>query len=184
MIVALVAAALADPLALRAPGSDRAPDAAAWSVAASGGSLSAGAWLPASNLGFALEGDVAGGPVGTSVAYRTRLRTQTDFGVDLVGAAGLLVPLVDPGVVVALTPSATVGWRGRVGDATLGLVTPMAIRVAPDPAFSVPIRLEPWFGVHAGPVTVGAGAAAAFVVTPGTLWAVDLRWMVSVSART
>ena len=192
MIVALLGLAHADPIALRAPGTVRAdatgsPSAggspASLAVTASGLDLSAAAWLPGRALGVAVEVDASGGPIGAAVAWRWSARGARGFGYDLVGAGGIAVPIAAPAAVLALTPSAAMGWRTARLDATLGLVAPVAVRVAPDPAITVPVRLEPWLGVHLGPATIGVGAGLGYVWTSDALWAVDARWMLGVALR-
>lgn len=197
MILALFGLAHADPIALRAPGAAPGADADTKSAdappaeapglglaaVASGPDLSVGAWLPGGALGVAVEADASGGPVGAAVAWRRSWRGPKGFGFDVVGAGGVAVPVAAPAAVVTLTPSAAMGWRTARIDATLGLVAPVAVRVAPAPAVSVPVRLEPWLGVHVGPATIGAGAGLGYVWTSDELWAVDVRWMLAVAVR-
>lgn len=169
----LFALAHADPVALRAPGPGPR-------LSVSGASLSLGAWHASAPWGAAVEGDLAGGPAGAWFGAHTDTRAPSGFGVDLQASAGLLLT-GDLELALGLTPAAAVGWRGKRVDATLGLAAPLALRFTARPALTAPLRVEPWLGVHLGPVTLGAGGAAGVVLTTGELWAVDLAWMVSIA---
>lgn len=181
---AISGVAAADPVALRAPGDG-------WTVAAAGPALSVGGWFgdadpsnKALRYGAAVEADLRGGPIGISGALGRRVaQGRHGFGVDLRLAGGPVLPLRDPAFALALTPSAALGWRGTHLDFSLGLVTPLVGRVAPDPAFRASVLVEPWLGGNFGPATVGLGAAMGPVLTTGSLFAVDLRWMLAVGLR-
>lgn len=169
----VVALAHADPVAFRAPGPGPR-------LALSGAPLSVGWWHPTSPWGVAVEGDLAGGPAGAWGGARTHLRAPSGFGVDLQASAGLLLT-GDRALALGLTPAAAVRWRGSRVDASLGVAAPLELRVTARPSLTVPLRMEPWLGVHLGPVTLGAAAAAGMVLTTGELWAIDLAWMVSIA---
>jgi len=102
------------------------------------------------------------------------------LGVDVTLAGSVLVPVVAPALAIGATPSIFFGWRGARLDGGLGVVVPVVGRIAPDPRVRASVLAEPWIGVHAGPVCIGAGAAMGPVFTTDELWAVDLRWMLSV----
>ncbi len=181
LAVLLATPAHADPVALRAPGSGI-------TLAAAGPAVSGAFWLGeghttkgAFDLGFGAEGDLRGGPVGATVAgARTLVRGPGGLGVDVTLAGSVLVPVVSPALALGATPSIFFGWRGARVDGGLGVVVPVVGRIAPDPSVRASVLAEPWIGVHAGPVSVGAGAAMGPVFTADELWAVDLRWMLSV----
>ena len=128
-------------------------------LAVSGASVSLGAWHPSAPWVPAVEGDFAGGPAGAWFGAHTDIRAPSGLGVDLQASAGLLLT-GDLELALGLTPAATAGWRGKRVDATLGLTAPLALRVTGGPALRAPVRVEPWLGVHLGPITLGAGGAA------------------------
>ncbi len=173
MLLLAATLAHADPVALRAP-------SATHTLAVANTSVSYAMWDRDRRWGVAFHVDDLGrGATGAWVGVRTEWRAPSGFGVDVHAAAGLLLLRgIDLGL--GVTPAAAVGWRRPRFDATLGLVAPLAFKFTHGPALSVPILLEPWVGVHLGAFTVGGGGAAGPVLSAGELFAVDLRWMLSV----
>lgn len=149
-------AAWADPMALRAP---------AGSVVVVVGlpeSSVAAALTP--HLGVAVEVHPFSA-VGAAVGLRGDLfRGERAFGLELSAAGGLDLPLVDPGLAVSLTPAAELGWAGGSVDATLGLVVPAVVRVAPGADLRLPVLGELWLGGKVGALRLGGTFAA------GQLW--------------
>lgn len=170
MIALLCGLAWADPIALRAP--------QARVVAVAGlPDTSAGVWLTPA-LGVSAEYHPPGA-LGLSVGTRWDVaRTQGGFGLELAAAGGPMWAVLDPGLVLAVTPTAQVGWADRKVDAELGLAVPAVVRVAPDAAARFPVLGELWLGGALGPVRLGGhfGAGPMFVLDGPT----ELGWQFGV----
>ena len=145
--VLLLAAAHADPVALRAPG-----DHVTLSVGAPDSSL--GVWLR-DDLGVSL--DLRGtSALGASVGWRRDLaRSEGGLGIELTVAGGPMVPFYDPGLALACAPTRAGGWVKPRLDAELGLAVPAVVRLAPGADAYVPVLGELWLGTGIGPVRFG-----------------------------
>jgi hypothetical protein len=149
-VIALLLATLAqaDPGALRGPDAPVVVDAGTpeGSVAVN---------LPG-GLGIAVEARADGGAVGASAGARRRLTGEAGrIGWWVGGAAGLVVPTLDPTVGLTLTPWGGLGSdgdrvQGRLGVAVPAVLAPTGVRI--------PVLAEGGMAVRAGPVWLGARA--------------------------
>ena len=161
----LARSASADPIVLRAPVPRRV-------VAATLGTpeLSAGVWLT-ERFGLAVEWRLPAGAVGASAATRwTLVGDPMGWGVEYTMAAGLVVPLLTFAGGVSVTPAIVGRWRSDRVQVAASLVSPIVLRVAPDPTMRVPVLLEVWLVVHLGPANVGVQGSVGSVYVPGLSW--------------
>lgn len=106
--------------------------------------------------------------VGAAAAWRGSLAGgATRWGLDLVAGGGVEVPTLRPGV--ALTAMVSLAGRVRTDRvvASLGVVAPIAVRLAPVVESKLPVLLDLWLGVRAGPVLVGLQAAGGASLSVG-----------------
>lgn len=90
------------------------------------------------------------------------------WGVDGVIALGVAGLTATPGVALVATGELRGGVRNGDGQATLGLVMPIALRIDAPPELAVPIGLELRFAARLGPVWLGCrGQAGAALVSGG-----------------
>jgi hypothetical protein len=163
--IVLARVASADPIVLRAPVPRRV-------VAATLGTpeLSAGVWLT-ERFGLAVEWRLPAGAVGASAATRwTLVGDAMGWGVEFRMAAGLVVPLLTLAGGVSVTPAVMGRWRSDRVQVAANIVSPMVLRVAPDPTLRVPVLLELWLVVHVGPANVGVQGSVGSVYVPGLSW--------------
>lgn len=153
-----LAPAWADPIALRAPQSR---------VVASIGlpDTSVGAWL-SPHLGLSAEYHPYSA-AGVSVGWRQDLvRGDSGLGVEVGVAGGPMLTWLDPGLVLAISPTVQAGWAGKGLDAKLGVVAPAALRLAPGAGARVPLLGELWLGGRLGALRLGGHLGA------GTTWVI------------
>lgn len=174
MILALLALAHADPVALRAPTSGRF-------TAVVGTPVVSAAWFLNENVGFAL--DLRGVGASASASAGLRQRHTTPWGIDAGVAAGVVVPLVDPGFGVSLTPSLGGGWRDARTAGALTLAVPLELGLVGRDGVTAraPILLEPSFSAKAGPIELGVLLGAGPLFVTGSLPGVELRAGVVIS---
>ncbi len=156
MIALLAVLARAEPGALRGP---EAPVVLEMGTPES----SIAVTLP-SGLGVALEVRADGGAVGAAAGARRRFTGEGGHvGVWAGGAAGLVVPTLDPTLGLTLTPWAGLGSDGERVSGRLALVAPAV--VAPT-GVRLPLLAEGALAVRAGPVWLGgrAGLGARFTL--------------------
>jgi hypothetical protein len=90
------------------------------------------------------------------------------WGIDGIGAVGLAGLVATPGVALIATGELRGGFRDERGQATLGLVVPVALRVDVPPQLAVPVGLELRLAAKLGPLWVGArGQAGGTLVVGG-----------------
>lgn len=136
ILLLAVASAWADPVALRAV----APEE----------SVVVAAGLPESSVGlwrgrWGVSADVRwqGSAVGVSAGWRDRFAgNERGWRVDAFAAGSVVVPTIDPGVALGVTPALQGGWRGDRFSIALGAASPAVFRLAPGPAARVPLHLE------------------------------------------
>jgi hypothetical protein len=136
ILLLAVASAWADPVALRAVGPEE--------------SVVVAAGLPESSVGlwrgrWGVSADVRwpGSAVGVSAGWRDRLAgKERGWRVDAFAAGSFVVPTIDPGVAVGLTPAIQGGWHGDRFSIALGAASPAVLRVGPGPAARAPLHLE------------------------------------------
>ncbi len=160
----------ADPLTLRAPVPGRV-------VTATFGTpeLSAGAWL-SDRFGFALEWHLPASAVGGSVATRrTLVGARMGWGVDLTLAGGLMVPLISISGALSFTPALVGRWRNDYVQVAASFVTPMVLRVVPDPALRLPLLLEVWLVGHYRRLHLGVQGSVGSVFVTGLSWAYAIQ---------
>lgn len=168
-----VALALAEPAVLR-----DAAEGPRWAAAVGTDGVGVGAWLP-SGLGLAADVPWSGATVGVSAGGawgRTRGRGRLEAGV----AGGPLGLLVDPGIGLAASAWAGGGLDAERVDLRARVVVPAAVRLGPDPAWRLPVQLEPHLGVTVGAVEVGVAAAlgATFAAVQAPALVADARLLV------
>jgi len=158
----LVLPALADPVALRAAGPDRAAVAAAsWT------DPSAGAWLGRWGGALTLHEATA---VAADLAWAAPLRSRPRRGgvgsVRAVALGGALVPVVAAGVGATAGAGIEARRDGPRGHAALALTLPAAITVtAVGASTRLPVVASMAGAWPVGPVRLGALAEAGWVVT-------------------
>ncbi|MFO0644963.1 MAG: hypothetical protein U0326_01915 [Polyangiales bacterium] len=160
----------ADPLALRAPVAGRV-------VTATFGTpeLSAGAWL-SDRFGFAVEWHLPASAVGGSIATRrTLVGERMGWGVDLTLAGGLTVPLISLAGAVSFTPALVGRWRNDYVHVAASVVSPMVLRVVPDPALRLPLLLEVWLIGHYRRLSLGVQGSVGSVFVTGLSWAYAIQ---------
>lgn len=161
MICLLIAAAFAsDPVALRQVHEgtavvDVGTDALA--VAADIGPMRLSAqYAPHANVAVHVG-------LGRTLAGEDRL-----WGIDAVGAVGIAGLLATPGVALIATGELRAGLRNDNGQATLGLVVPLALRVDAPPELAIPLGLELRLAARLGPLWLGCrGQAGGTLVVSG-----------------
>ena len=154
----LVSMALADPAALRAPGTNQL------SLVVGVPELSVGAWLKP-NLGLygSLRADLGSFEVG--VAQRRRLAgEELGASVEASLGLGLQVPLVNLGIGAEVTPALSLVARGERITWSGGLVAPIS---AGSGGLRVPALAETWIGSRVGSGWIGLRLAAGGIFTPG-----------------
>jgi len=167
--VILVAAAWAEPVALRAP-------ADGWVIVGGLPELGVGGWLPGKGpvrWGVAMGGNT-GGTLDVAAGPRwTLVDRPSGFTVELGAAlgAGARIPAPAPVVEGALWLGA--GWRRPGWYAGLDIAVPAATDFD---EVRVPLLVEPWVGLGGGEWSVGLGAGVGQVLVPGELAAVAARW--------
>lgn len=168
-MISLISAALAEPLALRAPLDG---------VVVVGGlpQVGAGYWIGdhyGVSVGYDIRGytaDLAGG------ARWTLTRADSGFGVDAGVGAGVVLPFAGLRPAVEVAPWIGAGWRRPKWHFVVDVAVPAAAAIGPGSALRLPIVLEPWTGVTLGSWSVTAGAGLGGVVVPGEIPAVLMRW--------
>lgn len=98
---------------------------------------------------------------------RPLVGAERTWGVDAVLAGGAAALLATPGVALVATGELRAGARGDDGQATLGLVTPLALRLDLPPELAVPLALELRFAVRLGPLWLGTRGQAGATFVPG-----------------
>ena len=155
--------AAADPLALRHGGPERG-------LVVEGGwpTVSAGWWV-GPGLGLAVDWRLPAGAIGASLGTRTTVSNGPRHGgVDLFGAGGALVPLVDPGLALTATPAVQAGKRGPTTHVTIGLAAPVELLLVPRAQLRLPVLLELRFGGKLGPLWLGLrGGIGPVLTAPG-----------------
>lgn len=159
MILALIAAAHADPDVLRLSTAR---------VGASVGTpgVSTALWFGDQGLAASLSA----ANVGVYAAARTPIQSGWRAGV----GAGLVVPFATPGLAIETTAWFGPTWRGRWADVGVDLVAPAAVSIF-DGTARVGARLDPRLGVHFGAWSVSASGGAGVVQATDAGWALDLR---------
>jgi hypothetical protein len=90
------------------------------------------------------------------------------WGIDGVGALGLALLTATPGVAIVATGEIRGGVRNGNGQATVGLVIPLALRVDAPPELAIPIGLELRLAARLGPLWLGCrGQAGGTLVVSG-----------------
>jgi hypothetical protein len=90
------------------------------------------------------------------------------WGVDAVGAVGIAALVATPGVAVVATGEIRGGMRDTNGQATLGMVVPVALRVDVPAELAIPIGLELRLAARLGPLWLGCrGQAGGTLVVSG-----------------
>lgn len=165
----LASPAVADPVALRAPGQGRE-----LVVEAGWPSISV-AWWSRGGFGLALDVGTLGQAAGLSGGGRFVLTEgPLGWGVDAYVAGGLELLIADPGLTLTFTPALSVGSRGVV-IATLSVAAPMALRLGEQQA-RLPVQAELRLGARPGPVSFGVRGALGAVLSPGQPVAASLQW--------
>lgn len=176
LIAMMVGSASADPAALRMP----TPHTTSVSGVLGGPELSVGTWME-NGWGVAVEGRLPGSAFGASAGRRWNLAGGPDrWGVDAFVAGGLVVPTIDPGIGLTLTPSIQAGWRGDRVRQVANLTSPTAIRLNGVEA-RLPVVLEDWFMVRAGRTWLGVQLGAGAVFSPGGIPAMTVQASAAVS---
>jgi len=107
-----------------------------------------------------------GSYVGAHVGWRRTLTGgERSWGIDGVATTGLGGLLATPGVALLATGEVRGGFRNDQGQATFGVVVPLAVRVDVPPQLAVPLGIELRLAWRLGPLWVGARGQAG-----GTLW--------------
>lgn len=167
----LVAMAAAEPKAFRAPVGN-----AAW-VAEYGGGASLAGWR-ADGWGLALEVGPQAGTLGGSLGWR---HLHPDgWGLDVTPGVGLVIPLVEPGLGLSLSPAARVGWRRKGFEIGLGLSIPVTVGFfggGPGLAVRVPLLVEPGVGLGVGSLRLGLTGSM------GPVWVTETLPGIAVSGR-
>jgi len=158
MIALWAIAAHADPVALRGP--EVAPTAVVGLH-----ELSVGA--PVGDLSLALSVRTDRGAADAVLGRRWRVRGEPiGWRVEVGVAAGLLVPIVRPGLGITVTPWISAGPVRPHGFVQGVIAAPLGI-AAPGGA-RLPVLLELQGGGRVGPVTFGPRLGFGAVVAPGT----------------
>lgn len=164
LLCALTSPVRADPLALRAPFPTSRE--ARGVVAVVGWPDASLAWMPRPGLGVALEYRLPSDAAGVAVAWRRVLAEGGRLSLAVVAGGGVKLPLIRAGL--ALTGQLALVGALRAGRFTgaLSLASPCALRVVPDVETRLPLLLELWLTVRAGPLSIGlqGGAGATFSV--------------------
>lgn len=159
------ASAHADPIALRGPAWGRV-----LAVMPGLPELSAAWWVrPA--VGFALEWRFPASAAGASVGTRwTVIGDTLGWGVEVHIAGGVMVPLLDPGVGLSVTPAVHGRWRDEHLHVGASVAVPAVLRVAPGADLRVPPVIELWFALHFGRLSFGLHGNVGSVYVPGLDW--------------
>jgi hypothetical protein len=92
------------------------------------------------------------------------------WGVDLHVAGGVTVPLGAPAAALTGTAAIAGRWRNEYFHLSVLAVSPVVVRVFPDPTFRLPIAFELWFTVRVARLHLGAQASAGNTFVPGLSW--------------
>ena len=92
---------------------------------------------------------------------------ERTWGIDAVVAGGAAALLATPGVALTATGELRAGARNERGQATLGLVTPLALRVDLPPELAIPVAFELRLAVAVGPIWLGTRGQAGATFVPG-----------------
>ena len=154
--------ALADPVALRHAG-----PAGGLVVDAGWPDVSAAWWL-SDRLGVGVAWRLPASAVSGAVGLRRRKALGgSQWAVDLYGAAGVLVPTVDPGLALTATPAVRLGRDARL-DFGLGLAVPVELPFLGERRLRAPVLAEATVGYDFGPVEAGVRVGAGPVINlPG-----------------
>ena len=146
MIGLLLGTALADPSALRAPGSTRV------AVEIGGPVVSVAGWDRDRGLGAWVRTDL--GSAGLAVG----LRHVPEGGVGWIGHAstGLVATLVRPGLGLHAGLAGGVGFTGERAAHRLQVVVPVSVAQG---GLRIPLLLEGATGIRVGPVRIGGRGA-------------------------
>ncbi len=98
---------------------------------------------------------------------RVLLGEEQGWGLDGLGAVGLAGLLATPGVALVATGELRGGVRDERGQATLGLLVPVALRVDVPPQLAVPVGLELRLAGRLGPVWLGCRGQAGATLSVG-----------------
>jgi hypothetical protein len=163
--LSLPSLAVADPVALRVPVERRA------AVIAVGAPDLSAAWWLSSRFGLAVEWRLPASAVGASIGARwVLLGEPAGWGVDAIVAVGAVVPLLDPGVALSVTPSVVGRWRGEHVAVAASVVAPAVARFVPAPDLRLPILFELWFGGRLGRWMAGLHGGVGSTWVPGLSW--------------
>jgi hypothetical protein len=155
----------ADPIALRVPVERRG-----MVLAAGAPEVSVGWWFTR-RFGIAAEWRLPASAVGASVGARwTLVGEALGWGVDAVVAVGAVVPLIDPGVALSVTPSLVGRWRGERVVVATSVAAPTVARFLPMPDLRLPLLVELWLGGRVGAWWAGVHGGVGSTWVPGLAW--------------
>lgn len=166
LALTLTTAAQADPVALRVPMERRR----AVVVAIGGPEMSAGWWF-SERFALSAEWRLPASAAGASLGTRwTLVGEPFGWGIDAGLAVGVVVPLLDPGAAVSVTPSIVGRWRNEYFVVAASAVMPVVARVVPDPDLRLPVLFELWLGGHLARWRAGVHGAVGSTWVPGLSW--------------
>jgi hypothetical protein len=155
----------ADPVALRVPLERRAV------VLALGAPDLSAAWWFSERFGIAAEWRLPASAVGASLGARfTLVGEPRGWGVDATLAVGAMVPLLDPGVALSVTPTLRGRWQGEHLLVAASVVAPAVARFVPSPDLRLPILAELWLGGQFARWRAGLHAGVGSTWVPGLSW--------------
>jgi hypothetical protein len=162
----LARVAEADPVALRVPVERQRVLIAALGVP----EMSVGWWF-SERFALSAEWRLPASAAGASLGTRwTLLGEPRGWGVDANLAVGVLIPLIEPGAAVSVTPSILGRWRGDHVVVGASVVAPIVARVLPSPDLRLPVLFEVWLGGHIARWRAGVHGAVGSTWVPGLSW--------------
>lgn len=164
-MIALIAAAWADPVILRQPPGTLAASAGPADIAVGG-------WVGRTGVALDLHSGVT---LGLSIGTTQDLsRSDKGFGARVTIAGGLALPTLDPGLVVQVVPGILAGWQKPRGHFEVGLVAPAAVRAGPGADARLPLLAEAqgshWFGMVRVGAHAGVGNAYSYLSPAEIAW--------------
>ena len=166
LALTLTTAAQADPVALRVPMERRRAV-----VAAIGGPEMSVGWWFSERFALSAEWRLPASAAGASLGTRwTLVGEALGWGVDAGLAVGVVVPLIDPGAAVSVTPSIVGRWRNEYVTVAASAVVPAVARVFPGPDLRLPVLFELWLGGHVARWRAGVHGAVGSTWVPGLSW--------------
>lgn len=95
------------------------------------------------------------------------LGAEKRWGVDGLAAVGLVGLLATPGAALSVTGEVRAGARGERGQATIGLLAPVAVRLGTPLDLALPVALEGRLVTALGPLWVGTRGQMGATFAPG-----------------